>query len=235
MKALALCVLLLSISCIQAPPPASVAPEADYQAMELLGWPVFVAKELKSDPLWPEVHDEAEAQLRRLRKVLPPAFLLELQKTRIFLELHRGESPCAVYHPNPEWLRQHGADPLLAKAVQVTDARHFLDWTRNQPSMLLHELAHSYHDRVLSFNNPEIAALYAQAKAGGHYDAVLHTGSTKAVPHYALNNPQEYFAEGIEAYFGCNDFYPFVRSELRQADPALHEWIRSHLEATPRR
>ena len=29
----------------------------------------------------------------------------------------------------------------------------------------------------------------------------------------------EYFAECSEAYFGTNDFYPFVRSELRRHDP----------------
>ena len=39
--------------------------------------------------------------------------------------------------------------------------------------------------------------------------------------HYTLTDPQEYFAEGSEAYFGTNDFYPFVRAELRRHDPKL--------------
>ena len=38
---------------------------------------------------------------------------------------------------------------------------------------------------------------------------------------YALNNPQEYFAESTEAYFGVNDFYPFVRAELKEHDPDM--------------
>ena len=29
----------------------------------------------------------------------------------------------------------------------------------------------------------------------------------------------EFFAEMTEAYFGSNDFYPFVTSELKQAEP----------------
>ena len=29
----------------------------------------------------------------------------------------------------------------------------------------------------------------------------------------------EFFAEMTEAYFGSNDFYPFVTSELKQAKP----------------
>jgi hypothetical protein len=31
----------------------------------------------------------------------------------------------------------------------------------------------------------------------------------------------EYFAEATEAYFGTNDFYPYVRSELAAHDPAM--------------
>ena len=31
----------------------------------------------------------------------------------------------------------------------------------------------------------------------------------------------EYFAEASEAYFGTNDFYPFVRQELEQHDPEM--------------
>ena len=35
----------------------------------------------------------------------------------------------------------------------------------------------------------------------------------------------EYFAEASEAYFGTNDFYPYVRSELAEHDPALFELL----------
>ena len=45
------------------------------------------------------------------------------------------------------------------------------------------------------------------------------------VRHYALTNHKEYFAEGTEAYFYRNDFYPFVRAELKEHDPELHELL----------
>ena len=32
----------------------------------------------------------------------------------------------------------------------------------------------------------------------------------------------EYFAEATEANFGANDFYPFVRAELREHDPEAY-------------
>jgi len=40
-----------------------------------------------------------------------------------------------------------------------------------------------------------------------------------------LNNHKEYFAEGTEAYFYRNDFFPFVRAELALHDPSLHELL----------
>jgi hypothetical protein len=37
-----------------------------------------------------------------------------------------------------------------------------------------------------------------------------------------MNNTKEYFAETTEAFFGTNDFYPFVRAELKQLDPEVY-------------
>jgi dipeptidyl-peptidase-4 len=87
--------------------------------------------------------------------------------------------------------------------------------------VVLHELAHAYHDQVLGFDHPGIIEAYAKAKASGVYEQVLqYTG--KRVRHYALTDHKEYFAEGTEAYFYRNDFYPFVGAELKEHDPALH-------------
>ena len=41
------------------------------------------------------------------------------------------------------------------------------------------------------------------------------------VPAHEPSTPQEYFAEGTEAYFYRNDFFPFVRAELKEHDPDL--------------
>ena len=50
------------------------------------------------------------------------------------------------------------------------------------------------------------------------YESILHINGSK-VRAYALTNPMEYFAEASEAYFGTNDMYPFVRTELKAHDP----------------
>ena len=86
---------------------------------------------------------------------------------------------------------------------------------------MLHELAHAYHDQVLGFDHPEITAAFKNASEAGNYEAVLlFTGET-GVRHYGLTNPPEYFSESTEAYFGVNDFYPFVRAELAEHDPRM--------------
>ncbi len=41
--------------------------------------------------------------------------------------------------------------------------------------------------------------------------------------HYALTNYKEFFAETPEAYFGVNDFFPFNRAGLKEAEPEISE------------
>jgi len=43
------------------------------------------------------------------------------------------------------------------------------------------------------------------------------------VKHYGLTNHKEYFAEATEAFFYRNDFYPFVRAELKEHDATMHD------------
>jgi hypothetical protein len=130
------------------------------------------------------------------------------------------------YHPDPEWLRGKQLNPDKAKGIEIAHPTNFLTWTKEQPWMVFHELAHAYHDQVIEggFGNKEIAAALVRAKESKKYESVLHING-RTQKHYALKNPMEYFAEASEAYFGTNDFYPFVRSELKQHDPEMFELL----------
>ncbi len=123
-----------------------------------------------------------------------------------------------VYHPDAGWLRGHDMNPDKARCVEISNARRFLSWTKQQPWMVFHELAHAYHHQFLAngHDNDEVDALYHHAMDAKLYESVLHYDG-KAVKAYATTNPAEYFAEISEAYFGTNDFYPFVRAELSAA------------------
>ena len=162
--------------------------------------------------------------LQRVKYILPEAKWKALQKLPIRLELHNERLGSMQYHPSASWLRANRHDPALVKHVHIPRARALIDrgmWAKH-PYVVMHELAHAYHDQVLSFDNKEIIAAYEAAKKAGIYEKVLLYNGRK-VKHYGLNNHKEYFAEATEAYLGVNDFYPFVRAELKEHDPRMYK------------
>lgn len=196
---------------------------------DIEGWRVYIDPALLEGP-----HQEEGTRaltmlanhLQRIQILVPPEPLKKLQTMEIWIEHSHPRLKAMQYHPSKDWLVNHGHDPRLARKVHITQARELL--SRGQmlkhPAVILHELAHAYHDQVLSFDNPEIIAAFNKAKEAGIYEKVLlYTG--KKVRHYALSNHKEYFAEGTEAFFYRNDFYPFVRAELNEHDPVLHELL----------
>jgi len=159
--------------------------------------------------------------LQRVTFIVPAERVAELQKLRIWVDLSH-ELKSMQYHPSKRWLTDHGYNPKLAKCVHIPRAAALFDphmWAKH-PYCVLHELVHAYHDQVLDFEHPQIKAAYDNAKQAGILEDVLaHTGNR--VKHYGLTNHKEYFAESTEAYFGVNDFYPFVRAELKEHDPRM--------------
>ncbi|MDM8000360.1 MAG: metallopeptidase, partial [Dehalococcoidia bacterium] len=111
-----------------------------------------------------------------------------------------------------------------AKCVHIPVAAD-LPTRRNiaeQPWVVLHELAHAYHDQVLGFDEPRILKAYEDYKRSGHGEhALLYNG--RRVRHYGLTDHKEFFAEMTEAYFGMDDFFPFNRAELITAEPHIYE------------
>jgi hypothetical protein len=189
---------------------------------EIEGWTVVLA---------PDIREERNAEgrkkaitalanhLQRIKYIVPEDRLEKLMKLPIWMEWHH-ELSSMQYHPDRGWLIGHKYDPRLAKHVHIPRAADLYNpatWAKH-PYVVLHELAHAYHDQVLSFDDPAVIKVYDAAKEKKLYDNVLlFTG--QHVKHYALTNHKEYFAETTEAYFGVNDFYPFVRAELKEHDP----------------
>lgn len=166
------------------------------------------------------------SHLQRIKILVPAGPLAKLQQAEIWIEHSHPTLQPMQYHPSRQWLVANRLDPRLARKVHIPQARELLSREEllKHPAVVLHELAHAYHDQVLGFDHPEIIAAYERAKAAGIYESVLaHTG--ERVRHYGLTSPQEYFAEGTEAFFYRNDFYPFVRAELKEHDPALHDLL----------
>lgn len=205
-------------------PPPIVRDERDIE-----GWKVRIDRRL----LEGKHADVGRAAVRLLGDKLyelaqfpPPDRLEKLRRVVIVMDLDHGRLRSMQYHPSSGWLKEHGYDPALAKCVHIPQATRLVDLKhqRIQPWCVLHELAHAYHDQEFGYEDAEIRGTFEAARAGGKYDQVLHIeGYT--TKHYALSNQMEYFAELSEAYFGTNDFYPFVRSELKQHDPRAYELL----------
>jgi len=162
--------------------------------------------------------------LQRIKILIPAGPLAKMQTLEIWIEHSHPTLKPMQYHPDRGWLVANKHDPRLTKKVHIPQARELLSREQmlKHPAVILHELAHAYHDQILSFDHPEIIAAYEKAKAAGSYENVLlYTG--KKVKHYGLTNHKEYFAEATEAFFYRNDFYPFVRAELKEHDATMHD------------
>ena len=160
--------------------------------------------------------------LQRVTYIVPKDRVKQLRVLPIWLELENPKLKSMQYHPSEGWLLDNKHDPRLAKHVHIPRAKALIDpgmWAKH-PYVVLHELAHSYHDQVLSFDEPRVIEAFKAAKSSGKYEKVLlYTG--EQVRHYGMSNHKEYFAEATEAYFGVNDFFPFVRAELNEFDPKM--------------
>jgi hypothetical protein len=202
-------------------------PTSHYVTREIQGWTVRVNRDL----LAPDSKVGAEAlrlldvKLYDVRRMVPAAAVAKVVKIPIWLGVDDGHAPCAEYHPSREWLAQHGYNPDKARAVELGNAERFIAWSKDQPSMVLHELAHGYHHQVLGYDHAGIRQAYRKAVDGKAYESVLRFNG-RMERHYALNNEQEYFAEATEALFGTNDYYPFVRAELEKHDPEIAKLAR---------
>jgi len=197
-------------------------PRIEHQLRKVEGWTIHVDVRLLNGE-HKELGDVALRvlgnKLYEIVTILPEARVADLRAVPIWLDLdHRLAA--MQYHPSAGWLEGHGYDPAMAKAVHIPQAERFvcLARTNHQPSVVLHELAHAYHDRVLGFDHRPILDEYRRVVEEGLYESTLHIKGRKT-RHYALTDHKEYFAEMTECYFGANDFHPFVRAELKDCDP----------------
>lgn len=195
------------------------------------GWTVRVDDRLLQSPnmdLGVRVLKSLEARLADINAVVQPDRLEKLHAVTIVLDMTHGGLRPMQYHPDARWLVEHGYSADLVHCVHIPMAAELLEprQINVQPWCVLHELAHAYHDQVLGFDEVRIRDAYARYKKSGHGDStLLITG--ERVPHYALTDQKEFFAEMTEAYFGTNDFFPFNRAELMTAEPELYALLKT--------
>ena len=177
------------------------------------------------------------ARLVAITIVVPEKSLAKLRAITIEMDLDYGDLHAMQYHPSAGWLKGKGYSEQLAKCVHIPAVQSFLSPFENHrmPWVVLHELAHGFHDQTIGFEDERVTAVWKKFCESGKYKSVL-TSPGHMREHYGLTNQKEFFAEMTEAYFGSNDFYPFVTGELMQAEPetfALLEEIWGPLPGRP--
>ncbi len=205
-----------------------------YSIKRIEGWTVHINNALleKDRTLTEKALQLLQRQLAEIVGVVPAKAVAGLREVQLwFSPEYPGVKPKAEYHPGADWLKEHGRDPAMVKGVEFTDVNEFEKEMNRMPNFALHELAHAYHDRVLSdgFENEQIKGAFDKAKISKKYDRVerwFGNGKPNTFERaYAMTSPQEYFAECTEAFFSRNDFFPFTRDELKKHDPEMYELL----------
>ena len=199
-------------------------PTSFYEKRALRGWTVRVHKDLLAKDqakLYAEALAELDNHLYRIERAVPAPAVAKLKKVVLWLEFDNPKGRHAHYHPSAGWLKANGYNVDKVKGVEFGSARGLLRSSKHQPWLVLHELAHAYHDQVLGFDHPKIQVAYNAAKKAQSYEKVL-IWNGRVGRSYAMTNNKEYFCETSEAYFGTNDIYPFVKGELKKHDPTMY-------------
>ena len=205
--------------------PKSTKPEKvriPHEVVEIAGWHVHVDTSLLEGE-HKELGDLAlkvlEQRLHRIIMRIPEEPMKKMQEVPIYFDRAHPLGN-AHFHPSAGWLKGHGYDPAMAKAIHITHAKDLVRAAKTPRGgcVILHELAHAYHDRELGFDHEEILATYRKFADTGKFDMVPYSNG-KVRPHYALTDHKEYFSEITEAYFTGNNIYPFNQYELMKEHP----------------
>lgn len=203
--------------------PAQPGEQLGYDVEEIEGWQVNVARSLRRRD--PGPCDEIVTLVRHLlfsiRRRVPPRAAKLLRQTAIIVVDMPGDARMLYRADN-----RKAAVPWIGPRVEVGGSRDFWDSTRQQPWILLRPLADAFYHQYVAESPHEraVRAAHAAAARSGKYDHVLCVGGVRR-RHYALASPRDYFVAASVAYFGMNDAYPFVRKELREADPGGCELV----------
>ena len=199
----------------------------EYIAHDIHGFKVFVDPSVSEDVLL-ALHED----LMKIATTVDSAPLKLLQSIRIYVNTKirfGSESEAdtwhgACFHPDAQWLIDHGNLKEKAEAVELYTTEEYL--TRRTPYrqihftsnwMLHHELAHAYHFKLNKFEPSDIDSVYQKNITKGLYNDVAHI-SGKRYKAYATTNAKEYFASISASYFAYNDYAPFDRDELESFD-----------------
>lgn len=205
-----------------------------YERRVIEGFQVLINKKILDEPLDNYARHPftvLEDELKAITKLLNADLLKALQTVAIWVEWDGGEvkengaRTIAVYHAGSMAAYisgRTGTDPLKGNQVEIVTLKFLTELKQpgreKQQVVLLHELIHAVHDKVLGRDHPDIVATFRQAKDRKLYENVEHRNGP-ARDAYANTNHVEYFAEISCMYLDVVDYHPYNRDGLKKHDP----------------
>jgi hypothetical protein len=196
-----------------------------YETRTIEGFTVYANKNViarQNRPL-----DVLERELNDLKRILKPRIVGVLQTVPIWAEwdvMEPGRPGVIARYlwGSSDQLSQSGIDPRKADCVEVMTLRRLGEMpgpgTALQQVILLHEMCHVVHHRMLGIDNPELQATFQSAIDRKLYDEVNDRLGRRGRA-YGRTNAAEYFAEISCAYLDSCNFFPFNQQQLRGYDP----------------
>ena len=150
-------------------PISPVDDDPDHAIIEVHGWTIHLHDRLVAESPEPtnRMLELLNVQLQRVVDAVPEPALRQLRQIPIWINPpYEGRRGIAEYHPHVGWLKKNGRNPAMGRAIEITNVKNFPFEDRRMPYLLLHELAHGYHDRILEggYGNAEIRAAYERAR-----------------------------------------------------------------------
>ena len=186
-----------------------------YQKLNINGWTVLVSSHFGKSPRERNVIlEKIKKQTTLISKNLSAKHLKVLRKAELWIEDGSHYRVLARHHASKSEIYQEGLNTAKYRDVEIFGRFASI----RQPTLVLHELAHVYHDRKLAWNDRKIKRLHAQFEARMPSAKDRCGRPTKA---YALKNHNEFFATFTEAYFGKTCSYPFDRTTIQNRHPEM--------------
>lgn len=192
-------------------------PNGEYHKHEILGWTVHILEDDVSDR--PETAEAMlwfiRGQLADVTQRMPQDKVKLLRTVEIWINDDGDEDdtvcPFACYIPNrfvgSRFFRDRRESVILRDFDGILESA----WCCTD-TLLIHELAHAYHDLFIEdgFNNDEIEDAYDDAVDSELYDdnpVMYPWWEDLFVEHYGMTDDEEFFATMTETWF--NDYYTF--------------------------
>lgn len=191
----------------------------NYLKTNVSGWNVYFSSHFDQKPRdRSRILGKLNTQMAFLASVLSEQHLKTLYKADFWVESGDHYRVLGRYFGSKGMIYQEELNPQKLKDVEI-----FGSFARKPyPSLVLHELAHVYHDRKLRRKDHKIERMYDAFEAAmpGAKDRC-----GKVTKAYALKNHHEFFASFTEAFFYKTCGYPYDRRTIQERHPDMYAFL----------